>query len=164
MSVWRNDIKCKYMFMFPLKKLACKELINGASVTLSQMMSGPSQPPQQEFLSSSDEIFTLNLCLLHHFRWQSLPMRVVAWNETRCLLVDETLSLSQNLYGKHSQAGMEEPQLYPELWVHGIKHFMCRDWVFIYFCLLRRYFVWSYFPQNLSYKNFSWTIYFFVEN
>ena len=26
-SVWRNDIKCKYMFMFPLKNLARKELI-----------------------------------------------------------------------------------------------------------------------------------------
>ena len=27
MSVWRNDTKCKYMFMFPLKNLACKEFI-----------------------------------------------------------------------------------------------------------------------------------------
>ena len=27
MSVWRNDIKCKYMFMFPLKNLARKGLI-----------------------------------------------------------------------------------------------------------------------------------------
>ena len=27
MSVWRNDIKCKYMFMFPLKNLARKELM-----------------------------------------------------------------------------------------------------------------------------------------
>ena len=27
MSVWRNDIKCKYMFMFPLKKLARNELM-----------------------------------------------------------------------------------------------------------------------------------------
>ena len=26
MSVWRNDIKCKYMFMFPLKNLARKVL------------------------------------------------------------------------------------------------------------------------------------------
>ena len=26
-SMWRNDIKCKYMFMFPQKNLACKELI-----------------------------------------------------------------------------------------------------------------------------------------
>ena len=26
MSVWRNDIKCKYMFMFPLNNLAHKEL------------------------------------------------------------------------------------------------------------------------------------------
>ena len=26
MSVWRNDIKYKYMFMFPLENLACKEL------------------------------------------------------------------------------------------------------------------------------------------
>ena len=26
MSVWRNDITCKYMFMFPLKNLACKGL------------------------------------------------------------------------------------------------------------------------------------------
>ena len=25
-SVWRNDMKCKYMFMFPLKNLARKEL------------------------------------------------------------------------------------------------------------------------------------------
>ena len=25
--VWRNDIKCKYMFMFPLKHLARKVLI-----------------------------------------------------------------------------------------------------------------------------------------
>ena len=25
--VWRNDIKCKYMFMFPLKNLARKELL-----------------------------------------------------------------------------------------------------------------------------------------
>ena len=25
-SMWRNDIKCKYMFMFPLKNLACKGL------------------------------------------------------------------------------------------------------------------------------------------
>ena len=24
--MWRNDIKCKYMFMFPLKNLACKGL------------------------------------------------------------------------------------------------------------------------------------------
>ena len=27
MSVWRNDIKCKYMFMFPLKDLSRKGLI-----------------------------------------------------------------------------------------------------------------------------------------
>ena len=26
-SMWRNDIKCKYMFMFTLKNLACKGLI-----------------------------------------------------------------------------------------------------------------------------------------
>ena len=26
MSVWRNDIKYKYMFMFPLKNLARKEM------------------------------------------------------------------------------------------------------------------------------------------
>ena len=26
MSVWRSDIKCKYMCMFLLKNLACKEL------------------------------------------------------------------------------------------------------------------------------------------
>ena len=25
-SMWSNDIKCKYMFKFPLKNLACKEL------------------------------------------------------------------------------------------------------------------------------------------
>ena len=25
-SVWRNDIKYKYMFMFPQKKIACKGL------------------------------------------------------------------------------------------------------------------------------------------
>ena len=25
--MWRNDTKCKYMFMFPLKNLACKGLI-----------------------------------------------------------------------------------------------------------------------------------------
>ena len=30
MSVWRNDIKCKYMFLFPLKNLARKELITTA--------------------------------------------------------------------------------------------------------------------------------------
>ena len=28
MSVWRNDIKCKYMFMFPLKNWARKELMS----------------------------------------------------------------------------------------------------------------------------------------
>ena len=27
-SMWSNDIKCKYMFMFPLKNLARKELID----------------------------------------------------------------------------------------------------------------------------------------
>ena len=27
MSLWRNDIKCEYMFMFPLKNLACQGLI-----------------------------------------------------------------------------------------------------------------------------------------
>ena len=27
-SMWRNDTKCKYMFMFPLKYLACKGLIS----------------------------------------------------------------------------------------------------------------------------------------
>ena len=27
-SMWRNDIKCKYMFMFPRKNLACKGLIH----------------------------------------------------------------------------------------------------------------------------------------
>ena len=26
MFMWRNDIKCKYMFLFPLKKLAHKGL------------------------------------------------------------------------------------------------------------------------------------------
>ena len=26
--MWSNDIKCKYMFMFPLQNLACKELMN----------------------------------------------------------------------------------------------------------------------------------------
>ena len=26
--MWRNDTKCKYMFMFPLKNLACKGLCN----------------------------------------------------------------------------------------------------------------------------------------
>ena len=25
--MWSNDIKCKYMFMFPLQNLACKGLI-----------------------------------------------------------------------------------------------------------------------------------------
>ena len=30
MSVWRNDIKCKYMFMFPLNNLARKELSEDA--------------------------------------------------------------------------------------------------------------------------------------
>ena len=29
LSVWRNDIKCKYMFMFSLKNLACKGLTIG---------------------------------------------------------------------------------------------------------------------------------------
>ena len=28
MSVWRNDINCRYMFMFPLKKITRKRLIN----------------------------------------------------------------------------------------------------------------------------------------
>ena len=29
-SMWRNDMKCGYMFMFPLKNLACKGLIESA--------------------------------------------------------------------------------------------------------------------------------------
>ena len=33
MSTWRNDMKCKYMFLFPLKNLACKELRSPAAVT-----------------------------------------------------------------------------------------------------------------------------------
>ena len=39
MSVWRNDIKCKYMLMFPLKNLACKELIFDLVLHIS-----PTQP------------------------------------------------------------------------------------------------------------------------
>ena len=27
MSIWKNDIKCKYVFLFPLKNFACKGLI-----------------------------------------------------------------------------------------------------------------------------------------
>ena len=32
-SMWRNDIKCKYMFMFPQKKLARKGLISSPEVS-----------------------------------------------------------------------------------------------------------------------------------
>ena len=28
LSMWSNDIKCKYMFMFPLQNLARKELMS----------------------------------------------------------------------------------------------------------------------------------------
>ena len=31
--VWRNDIKCKYMFMFSLKKIACEGLTSMLSVS-----------------------------------------------------------------------------------------------------------------------------------
>ena len=36
MSMWSNDIKCKYMFMFPLKKLARKGLIFHARPKLTR--------------------------------------------------------------------------------------------------------------------------------
>ena len=40
MSMWSNDIKCKYMFMFPLKNLARKGL---RSIHVSKWEKGPSQ-------------------------------------------------------------------------------------------------------------------------
>ena len=37
--MWSNDIKCKYEFMFPLKNVARKELINtyGANLNFVKM-------------------------------------------------------------------------------------------------------------------------------
>ena len=40
-SMWSNDIKCKYMFMFPLNNLACKELTHcGLVITYGSMKHG----------------------------------------------------------------------------------------------------------------------------
>ena len=35
--MWRNDIKCKYMFMFSLKNLACKGLKQGARASTAKI-------------------------------------------------------------------------------------------------------------------------------
>ena len=58
-SLWSNDIKCKYMLMFPLKNLARKGLIWRASCSWDQCIYNDAQSPCSTIWSAA-AIWTFN--------------------------------------------------------------------------------------------------------
>ena len=61
MSMWRNDIKCKYMFLFPLKKLARKGLITALWTTILPIISDSSNENPSMSVRTSRNYYILVL-------------------------------------------------------------------------------------------------------
>ena len=72
-SMWRNDTKFRYMFMFPLKNLACKGLIKWIDLSL--------QPPLQSMAPISPILSKWGSKLgLSSFHSESLCLILICWS------------------------------------------------------------------------------------
>ena len=47
--MWSNDMKCEYMFVFPLQNLACKELTNNISMFMDDSLENTLTEPVLKF-------------------------------------------------------------------------------------------------------------------
>ena len=85
MSVWRNDIKCKYMYMFPLKNLACKGLKSHTvchkqqSSTKLSSMDASMMLSQQWHQTSTSTLVRIMAC--HLFSAKPLPELILTYSQ-----------------------------------------------------------------------------------
>ena len=128
MSVWRNDIKCEYMLMFHLKKLASEELIWSSTLVTAGMNVHGSRHYTPNYLKETHICSSIS----YTEAWQGDIHST--WNSLRTTYQTTWLIMTQ----PHKEPGHQQPLKWPSL--H--RTFCCvlgNDWTLTY----------SYFPKPL---------------